>query len=58
MTRSVVYACTTLVIVALFLISTTIRQVRRGVPRPLTEMCKGGLCSLSMSLYQGKELSM
>ena len=53
MIRSVVYVCTILVIAALFLITTMSRQVGHEVPPPLTEKCKGELCSLSTSLHQG-----
>ena len=49
MIRSVV----ALAIATLFLITTLSRQVGHEVPRPLTEKCKGELCSLPTSLHQG-----
>ena len=54
MNRSVVYACTTLAIVMLLLITIMSKQVGHEVPRPLTEKCKGELCRRFTSLYQGK----
>ena len=53
MIRSGVYVCTILAIVVLFLFTTVIRQVSHEVPTPLTEKCKGELCSLPTSLHQG-----
>ena len=50
MIRSGVYV---LAIVVLFLFTTVIRHVSHEVPRPLTEKCKGELCSLPTSLHQG-----